>query len=467
MEMKLCGRMIYGKYTAVRHKPGMRFNYAIYVPPCTNPDGSYAVAIDHDGLPDANCAALDYLAERGEAPWTVVFGLCSASLPASVEGGTERGMRFNNYDLYSPEYADLVVDEMIPALAAEHRLTLSPSPDMHMAMGGSSGGISAWCIAWFRTDYVRRVYMASPSFLSMAHGREFPALMRKVETKPIRVYTDYSETEPNDYFGSSHVAGMEAERALKFAGYDMDCAYYPGEGHCARCNDYETNLKVYRFLWKNWKTEPVRPGGLSTRMEKLISHEEPWRVTDEPMPEAVGAVSDGKFTAAGEYIARGGLVIFRTPDGSERTVASGFDDISALAISSDRWRLYIGDRRRGSLYAMSIAPDGSLSCKSLHAALHLPIDFRCPGAYDLCADSTDRIFAATEMGIQCVRSFGIIDVILPLPGERVPERVALGGEDGAYLYAQAGDVVYRRRMLQGSRQDPHVQSEPLGRAYYD
>ena len=148
MELTLKGRTVRGTYTSVRYKPGMKFDYAIYVPPCTNPDGSYAVAIDHDGLPTANCAALDTLAASGEAPWTVVFGLCSATLPAGIDGGTNRGMRFNNYDLYSPEYADFVVDEAIPALAAEHHLTLSPSPDMHMATGGSSGGISSWSIAF-------------------------------------------------------------------------------------------------------------------------------------------------------------------------------------------------------------------------------------------------------------------------------------------------------------------------------
>ena len=32
------------------------------------------------------------------------------------------------------------------------------------------------------------------------------------------------------------------------------------------------------------------------------------------------------------------------------------------------------------------------------------------GAIDMAVDHTDRLFVLTEMGIQCVRSFGLIDV---------------------------------------------------------
>jgi hypothetical protein len=37
----------------------------------------------------------------------------------------------------------------------------------------------------------------------MANGRgnELPYLIRKYETKPLRIYQEMSENEPNDYFG--------------------------------------------------------------------------------------------------------------------------------------------------------------------------------------------------------------------------------------------------------------------------
>ena len=122
-----------------------------------------------------------------------------------------------NYDMFTRDYPDFVVDEFLPYLIETYNLHISPSPDMHMTSGGSSGGISAWNIAWYRTDSFRRVYMSSPSFLSMGNGREIPALIRKVETKPIRVWTEFSENEPDEYFGSSYCAADDAERALRFA----------------------------------------------------------------------------------------------------------------------------------------------------------------------------------------------------------------------------------------------------------
>lgn len=74
---------------------------------------------------------------------------------------------------------------------------------MHLVSGGSSGGICAWNFAWHRNDYFHRVYASSPTFSALGNGEDIPFLIRKYESKPIRVFTDYSEREPDEYFGSS------------------------------------------------------------------------------------------------------------------------------------------------------------------------------------------------------------------------------------------------------------------------
>ena len=83
--------------------------------------------------------------------------------------------------------------------------------------------------------------------LNRADAGAAPFLIRKFEPKPIRVFTDYSKNEPDDYFGSSFVGAQNFERALRFSGYEFKCEYHPGEGHCSRNEDY--HYAVYRMLY--------------------------------------------------------------------------------------------------------------------------------------------------------------------------------------------------------------------------
>ena len=55
----------------------------------------------------------------------------------------------------------------------------------------------------------------------------------------------------------------------------------------------------------------------------------------------------------------------------------------------------------------------------------------------------DRILAATELGIQGVVSFGITDLILPLPGDLPAEKVAVCGK---VMYVASGDKIFYREL---------------------
>jgi len=457
MELELTGTILEGTYTAKGVYDGTVFPYTVHIPACAEGRDNCALIFMHDGLNTAEAWAMEQLAGTGEAPPCISVGMISGTLP--LEGGTPRGMRMLNYDMFTRDYPDFVADEFLPYLIETYNLRISPSPDMHMTSGGSSGGISAWNIAWYRTDVFRRVYMSSPSFLSMGNGREIPALIRKVETKPIRVWTEFSENEPDDYFGNSYCAADDAERALKFAGYDMASAFYPGEGHCSRRLNPENALERMRFLWKNWDTEPVTVKKLSPRMEKLISAEHPWEETDH-FPQKVDAV-----TAAGKYTVERGNIRFTANDGTSRIVSDAAGWNVPLAVSSDKIRLYMG--KNSGVIAMTIRPDGSLTGRFVHAVLHMETDCFVSGAFDLCTSSDDRLYAATESGIQSIRSFGLIDAIIPLPDGLVPREIEFDTADGVtYLYARTGGKIFRRRWLQGGRVSD-TPAEPLNRGYYD
>ena len=145
-------------------------------------------------------------------------------------------------------------------------------------------------------------------------------------------------------------------------------------------------------------------------------------------------------------------------------MSGGFSQISSLLISSDKWRLYIGDCRRGCVYAATIEKDGSLSGIYCHGTLHLKNDFSVPGALDLCVDSEDRLYVATEIGIQTVRSFGLIDVILVNPDGKTANKIEISSD--GYLYAMTVDGVYRRK-LKDKKPSNEEQSEPVHSSYYN
>lgn len=465
MELEsLSGKIFEGDYRSRIYEKGITFHYQVHVPEYT---GQCALNVSCDGMNRSEAYAMQVLAQSGEVPYCITVGVIQGRVCNGMGEGKDRYMRMGTYDMVNTDYPNFLVEELIPFLVEKYDLNIYDHPDMHMTSGGSSGGISAWNIAWQRNDYFRRVYMSSPSFLAMGGGNEYPVLIRKYETKPIRVYVDYSENEPDDYFGSSYCAALESIKALKFAGYDMMSKYYPGEGHCSRKENVDSAIERMRFLWKNWETEPVTAKGLSTRMQKVISADCGWEKTCEQFPKKNGAVSLGICSAAGEYTATENEICFTPAGGEKRKVAEGFLKISALALSADKRRLYIGDLDRGCVYASLILPDGGLEGRFLHALLHHEPDYNHSGTIDLCTSADDRVFAATELGIQLVRSFGLIDVILSLPFGKVPEKIEFGETDRDYLYALADGTVYRRKILDGGRAVADQVYEPQNTSYFN
>ena len=446
-----------GDHTGTRLRTGVTYAWRLFVPNVAA-DVPIGLIVTNDGLNEAQANAALTLADAGEMPPCAVLGVSPGEMRPSMPGGFARNMRFDDYDMFDPGYVDFLVDELIPHLVGRYGLNVSSAPDMHMISGGSSGGISAWNGVWFRNDYFRRAYLSSPTFSAMARGNIAPVQMRLFETKPIRVFIDWSENEPDDYFGSSYCAAMEARLALQFANYDFEWSYHPGEGHCSRYMNEDFAKEVLRFLWKNWDSEPIRPRGLSKRVAELIDADEPWQTTSDELPAALTCT-----VAGGVYRVSGHTVIFEK-DSTQTVVADGFSGLTAVALSSDLWRLYIADRSRACIYAATIQSDGSLTDIKPLCSLQTGTDPRFPGAFDLFVTADDRIFAATELGVQCIRSFGLVDAILPLPWNAVPDKIRLAGN---ILYADCGDAVFLRKMKVQGKLSLEEPSPPKHTGYYD
>lgn len=390
-----------------RYKPGQIFSFRIAIP-CASVD-SFGLLIDHDGQNDANVNSLLRLADEGKAPYCVSIGVNCGYLP--TPDGNSRKMRMNSYDFFDREYGDFIVYELIPFVVMKYGIKISDSPDMHFISGGSSGGISAFVVAWFHSDYFHRVYMSSPSFLAMGRGNEIPYLVRKYETKPLRIYEEWSENEPNDYFGWSRGVDEVMKEALLFAKYDFNYAYFSGEGHCSRYYDENEAYKRNEWIWQDWQTKPVKAEGNSPRVDKVIPFGSTWEKCSD-FPNKFGC--DVPSALAGDY--------------------------KTVVLSNDAQMWYVTGEKEDVIYSYLNNGNYDSRTRNLHAVLHTIPRITESGVLDMAVDKTDRLYVLTEIGVQCVRSFGLIDVILDLPDNSEPIKIAVADA----LYVQTENGIYKR-----------------------
>ena len=420
-------KCIDGSLTGNHYKPGIKFGFRLAIP-CVDVE-NYALLIEHDGQNDANVNSMLKLADEGKAPYCVSVGVYPGTL--LLPDGTQRQMRMNSYDLFDREYGDFLVYELIPYIEKTYGINFSKSPDMHIASGGSSGGISAFVIAWFHSDYFHRVYMSSPSFLAMGRGNEIPYLVRKYETKPIRVYEEYSENEPNEYFGWSRGIDEEARKALAFANYDFKYKFFAGEGHCSRYRDEAEAYERNEWIWRDWQKDSIAARGNSARVDKIIPFGSKWK-SCEQFPITVKEES--------AILSQGYGIVVLSNDGKVWYAANENDDMVYLYVKEE-----------------DILPEKRI----LHATLHTIPQQKRKGAIDMAVDKTDRLFVLTEMGIQCVRSFGLVDVILELPDSSKPQKIAVTDA----LYVQTANGIYKRALQEECITDGAEKRKQI--SYYD
>lgn len=235
---KLEGRLSTNKYIGKNYKPGTVFSYTVYVSKYYDKKTPAALIINLDEFYKEQSIAMEKLVNEGKAPAFIAIGIQAGILPPTIEGGMQREMRRDEYDLVGYEFPNFLIKELIPEICSNENVHISETPDMHMMCGGSSEALASWNAAWYRNDYFRRVYLASPSFHAMGAAEDFPFIIRKFEPRPIRAYITYGENEPDGYFGNSYTSAINIVTALKYAGYEMKSRYFPGEGHMCRIKDY-------------------------------------------------------------------------------------------------------------------------------------------------------------------------------------------------------------------------------------
>lgn len=257
--------------------PGTERTVWVYIPEEIDPLKPACVYVQQDGFSTMQRIndVFDTLIARKEMPITVGVFINPGNLLLH-KNTLGRPNRCFEYDGLGDKYVRFVLDEILPLVAKKYNLNLSTNGNDRCIGGASSGGIAAFNAAWERPDAFSRVFCVSGSFVSFRGGNEFPALIRKTEARPIRVFLTAGTEDMENCAGDWTLMNMEMARALKFSGYDYRFTLLKGE-HTVGWRDPYIITNAMRYLWNGWPA-PVEAGQSAPRVRDIILPNEPWRL---------------------------------------------------------------------------------------------------------------------------------------------------------------------------------------------
>ncbi|WP_182865413.1 alpha/beta hydrolase-fold protein [Rhodopirellula sp. JC639] len=213
-------------------------DWAIYVPAQYKNEQPAALMVFQDGerMRDVKGrwripTVLDNLIARGEMPPTIAVFLNPGHDKSKPRRGKKSSNRGFEYDSLGDRYTRFLLEEILPQV--QQRYKISSDPAMRAIGGSSSGAICAFTVAWQRPDQFGKVYSNVGSFTNLRGGNVYPALVRKTEPKPIRVYMSDTSGDVDNAFGSWPWANQRMASALKYMGYDIRFDWAEGYAHNA------------------------------------------------------------------------------------------------------------------------------------------------------------------------------------------------------------------------------------------
>jgi len=376
--------------------PETRREWQVYIPAQYDGKTPACLLVGLDGILFNATTVLDNLIASGEMPVTIgVF--VQPGVSYDDDGAVLRYNRSNEFDRTDGTFARFLETEILPMV--ERLVTpdgrpvrLSHNPDDRAITGASSSGIAAFTAAWMRPDLFHRVYSSVGTFVAMRGGNDYPALIRKCEPKPVRIFLqDGMKDAWNPLFGEWWEQNLLMESALDFAGYE-EIAHWDRGGHSVY---HGTRMfpDAMRWLWKGWPA-PVKTGeSRNDMLQSLLGtgeeHEEGWKQLDsDEVPRAVRKRLDSPVTTL--------------------LYPSGKLEISAEANSN--W-----------LRCALVRPDGSRTAGEQFYWLHNPDNHNLDGSFarDLAFDTLGNLYAATPFGVQVCDQNGRVRAILTLPSAHI------------------------------------------------
>ena len=194
---------------------------------------------------------MDNLIAKGEIPLTVgIFlnpGLFTDKIEAVQGWKMKKGSnRSVEYDSLNGDYAEFLEKEILPEVGKTVKLTQDPGK--RAICGMSSGGICAFTVAWERPGLFRKVISHIGSFTNIRGGHVYPALIRKGDKRPIRVFLQDGDQDLNNQHGNWWLSNLQMDKALKFRDYDYK--FVPGKGEHNGEHGGAIFPDTLRWIWR-------------------------------------------------------------------------------------------------------------------------------------------------------------------------------------------------------------------------
>jgi gluconolactonase len=321
--------------------PGTTRDYWVYVPAQYKSETPACVYVQQDGIRFEAPTVFDNLIHKKEMPITIgVF--VAPGIVKAADGNTalDRFNRSYEYDGLGDAYARFLLDELLPDVETKktsdgRSIRLSHEGNDRAIGGESSGAIAAFTAAWERPSAFSRVFSAIGTYVDLRGGMRYPTLIRKYEPKPIRIFMQDGANDLNLYAGDWWMANQTMERALTFAGYEVQHVWGDG-GHSGK---QSTMIfpDAMRWLWKDWP-RPVTGGPTANAtLASILIPGEGWQLVSEGHKFVEGPATNAK-----------GEVFFNDVTGS-KTYKIGLDN---------KVTEFIADSKRGN--GQAFGPDGRL-----------------------------------------------------------------------------------------------------------
>ncbi len=237
-------------------------DYYVYVPAQYKGDTPAALMIFQDGHAYVDSVGhfrvptvFDNLIAQGNMPITIGLFINPGhdkNAPA-VENPFRVSNRRAEYDEVSATYGRFLLEELIPELKKTY--TISDDPKMRAISGLSSGGICAFSAAWFYPEKFHKVLSHIGSFTDINGGHNYPSLIRKNDSKDIKVFLQDGSNDLDNQYGNWWLANLQMKSALEFKKYD-----YRFEGGAGAHNGAHGGAilpESLTWLWKDVVTDHI------------------------------------------------------------------------------------------------------------------------------------------------------------------------------------------------------------------
>ncbi len=483
--------------------PGTERQILVYVPQQYTGDKPACLLVCMDGILYDATTVMDNLIASGEMPVTIgVF--VNPGVVYDAEGEVVRYNRCKEFDATDDLFVTFIETEVLPKVegmqtASGKTIHLSHDANDRAITGASSGGIAAFTAAWNRPDLFSRVYTTVGTFVAMRGGHEYPAIIRKTEPKPLRIYMQDGWYDVwNPIFGEWFEYNVLMESALNFAGYEAFHKWDRGN-HSIK---YGTLAfpDAMRWLWKGYPARVQKGWSNNGMLQDILQQGEDWQELALPVAidsQNIFATADSsivfasragifKVSPAGACVRIGELKTGERLLGENLTargttlyyrgakVADGLYGLEAAQVLSDGKYLALCNAKaksKGNVWvihagcrALAVAPDerfcvtgeqhthhllstiisqqGEMLYSEPFYYLHDLSNGSQQQAGNMAFDTKGNLYVATAMGVQVADHNGRVRAILSLPAGGVQSLAFTGN----YLYVLCGNRLFVRKM---------------------